>query len=546
VNLVLQGRPLLATAADARLFVDREEQLEQLERSVRRGFNVAIHGDRGAGKTSLLHFVEYRERALRRVAFVDATGLDDVSELVDRVQAAVLGRVVRPFDARFEAPFADRGSSSASASPADRARVNSTGGLAQGTAATWLVDQVRSLAEAESTFVLVDASGAPEAAYGLFGRLRDELWQLEHRWIVAVDTRDWPHLQRPPADAFFDITIEIPPLDQVQLMNLLELREPSLQRPELGQIAADSGGNPRHALELVRQAIVRERPIEDMLMTRALREQAASRLGRPHSMLLAELEASNGPLSPSDERLLERMGWTRERAGQVFRDLEEAAIVGFAEERQPRGRPRKLYFPNERYRPNERLTAEAIVQELDAYVEVAATDLLGAGRLTTTDVQGWAGKVEVTIRNRCGRAWAARFRVEGHGLRPRDELNTKIHFIHDDLVAKIRGGWFSGARSAEAEAIERDLDAYVEVAATDLLASDRELTEADVQRWAAQVEVTIRNRCNPAWAARFLVEGHGLPPKDELNTKIHFIHDDLAAKIRADWFLPRRAEATPA
>jgi hypothetical protein len=545
VNIVLQGRPLLATAADARLFVDREEQLAQLERSVRRGFNIAIHGDRGAGKTSLLHFVEYRERALRRLAFVDATGLDDVSELVERVQAAVLGRVVRSFDARFEAPFADRGGSSTSASPADRARVTPIGGLAQGTAATWLVDQVRSLGEAESTFVLVDASGAPEAAYGLFGRLRDELWQLEHRWIVAVDTRDWPHLQRPPADAFFDITIEIPPLDEVPLQNLLALRESGLQKPELSQIAAESGGNPRHALELVRQAIVRERPVEDMLMTRALREQAASRLGRPHSMLLAELEASS-PLSPSDEQLLERMAWTRERAGQVFRDLEEAGIVGFTEERQPRGRPRKLYFPNHRYRPNERLTADAIMQELDAYVEVAATDLLRADQLTTTDVQDWAGRAEVTIRNRCGRAWAARFRVAGRGLRPRDELNTKIHFIHDDLVAKIRGGWFSGARSAEAEAIERDLDAYVEVAATDLLGSDRELTAADVQGWAGKVEVTIRNRCNPAWAARFLAEGHGLPPQDELNTKIHFIHDDLVAKIRADWFLPPRAEATPA
>jgi hypothetical protein len=265
-------------------------------------------------------------------------------------------------------------------------------------------------------------------------------------------------------------------------------------------------------------------------------------------MLLAELEASSEPLSPSDERLLERMGWNRERAGQVFRDLEQAGIVGFAEERQPRGRPRKLYFPNQRYRPMEGLTAEAIERELDAYVEVAATDLLGSDQeLTAEDVQDWAGKVEVTIRNRCGRAWAARFRVEGHGLAPRDEVNTKIHFIDDDLVPKVRGGWFSGARSAELEAIERELDAYVEVAATDLLGSDQELTAEDVQDWAGKVDVTIRNRCTPAWAARFLAEGHALAPRDELNAKIHFIHDELAAKIRADWFLPgRRAQATSA
>ena len=66
-------------------------------------------------------------------------------------------------------------------------------------------------------------------------------------------------------------------------------------------------------------------------------------------MLLAELENSGEPLSPSDEALLQRLGWTRERAGQVFRVLEEAGIVDSTQERQARGRPRKLYFPNPRY-----------------------------------------------------------------------------------------------------------------------------------------------------------------------------------------------------
>ena len=78
MTLVLQGRPLLATAADARLFVNRAEELAQLERSVRRGFNVALYGDRGVGKSSLLHHLEYREREARRVAFVDAGGVEDI------------------------------------------------------------------------------------------------------------------------------------------------------------------------------------------------------------------------------------------------------------------------------------------------------------------------------------------------------------------------------------------------------------------------------------------------------------------------------------
>ena len=63
-------------------------------------------------------------------------------------------------------------------------------------------------------------------------------------------------------------------------------------------------------------------------------------------MLLAELENGSEPLSPSDERLLATFGWTRERAGQVFRDLEKANIVTSTEQPRERGRPRKLYSPN--------------------------------------------------------------------------------------------------------------------------------------------------------------------------------------------------------
>jgi len=331
---MLQGRPLLATAADAQLFVDRDEELAQLERSVGRSFNVALHGERGVGKSSLLHQLELRQRASRRVAYVEATGVNDLAELVDQVRTAVQGPTVALQDAIHQ---------SSSVSPS--ATVLSHPGVAS----SRLTDQVRSLSSADPTLVLVDASGSPEAAYGLFGRLRDELWQLDHRWVVAIDELDWPHLQRPPADAFFDITFDLRPLEAAQLVKLLARRDPGLNKLALVQIAEHSNGNPRRALEMARLAVVEDRPIDEIFNARGMRELAAARLGRPTSMLLAELENSRGPLSPSDEALLQRLGWTRERAGQVFRELEEARIVDSTQERQARGRPRKLYFPNPHY-----------------------------------------------------------------------------------------------------------------------------------------------------------------------------------------------------
>jgi hypothetical protein len=331
--VVLQGRPLLATAADARLFVDRDDELGQLERGVRRGFNVALYGTRGTGKSSLLHRLEYRERESRRVRYVDASAVQTVADLVGRIRDGVAGR---PGFNRLLAEQVDL-------------TMSSLRGTAPGAPSGELVDRLGWLREAEPTLVLVDASSAAAAAYQLFGRLRDELWQLDHRWVVAVDNDEWPQLQRPPADAFFDVHISLSPFEDAALTELLTRREPGLRRRDLVKITAESAGNPRRALELVRQALVTEQPLNDVLSHRAARESAAARLGRPHSMLLAELENSSEALSPSDEQLLARLSWTRERAGQVFRELATANLVVSTTQRQARGRPRTLYVPNDQY-----------------------------------------------------------------------------------------------------------------------------------------------------------------------------------------------------
>jgi hypothetical protein len=50
-----------------------------------------------------------------------------------------------------------------------------------------LVERLRALRELPATVILVDCTRAAAAAHVLFGQLRDELWQLEHRWVVAVE-----------------------------------------------------------------------------------------------------------------------------------------------------------------------------------------------------------------------------------------------------------------------------------------------------------------------------------------------------------------------
>lgn len=80
----------------------------------------------------------------------------------------------------------------------------------------------------------------------------------------------------------------------------------------------------------------------------AFHEWRAAELSRPAAMLFTEL-MDLAPVSASDQRLLERLGWTRTRR-----------VAGLQATRRGRprrhrggpdgpGRPRKLYAPNERY-----------------------------------------------------------------------------------------------------------------------------------------------------------------------------------------------------
>ena len=65
-------------------------------------------------------------------------------------------------------------------------------------------------------------------------------------------------------------------------------------------------------------------------------------LSEPAKRLLAEVEA-NGAASPSDEGLLKKLGWTRSRASQVFRELEKQGLVSALDRPGSGGRPRRLY-----------------------------------------------------------------------------------------------------------------------------------------------------------------------------------------------------------
>jgi hypothetical protein len=323
--ITLSGRPLLDTKADVDLFVDRAAQLAALDGAVEARLNVLLLGDRGMGKTSLLRRLAFELRAAGRPhLFVDGAVTGDVAELLELVRAGVDspgGPDGRPFVSLWNgAPIEDTG------------RLLRT------------LDEIQRSLDGSARTVLLDGAPSGRAAHTLFGRLRDELWQLPLSWVVAADADLRAEYLRPPADAFFDVVVLLDPLSPVHAREALRTRlgARALSKDQVEEAVAASGGNPRRLLAAARDILAGTRTAGRSSRRLELDRKLAT-LGRPAAMLVAELE-SLGRASASDDQLLNRLGWTRGRASQVFGQLEEAGIVTSSPLRGERGgRPRKVY-----------------------------------------------------------------------------------------------------------------------------------------------------------------------------------------------------------
>jgi len=315
-----RDRPLLVDGLDAGLYLERPDLEARLVDPLLAHRNVLLLGEAGSGKSTLLRkAASLLERRGRPAILVNGAVAEDAAGLLELVDAALRQRV------------GDGPEGQASES---------------GPASTGLLKATRRLQRAAPVAILLDGLTDAEIGYDVFGRLRDELWEVGHPWAVAVRPRDSGALRTPPADAFWAAVVEISPLDYNQTERLLRL---GLDKREYQLVDRDrdiAGAHPRSVIRSAQESLSRGTepaitvPGHDLL-------ERASWLGRSEAIAMAELQGLGRPVSAHDEELLERLGWSRPYAQRILSRLETNGLLRTMPERSGRdGRPRKLYEPN--------------------------------------------------------------------------------------------------------------------------------------------------------------------------------------------------------
>ena len=313
--LLLSQRPLGTSDADHRLFIDRASELARVRRALELGLNVYVHGPPGIGRTTFLRQLQ-RESAEAR--YVSLSRFDSMESRLDAVQAALTGASVAQH----------QGESLGAA-------MGRTVAAVSGNVIRSIEDPLRDLRTAasgatqESPHVLLVDDLPREDCQQFFGRLRDDMWEIPIRWIVAGTV---PYLD-PPADSFFEEQLDLSQFDRSAFREMAVRRAASgtpderkkLLRAARAVAASVTPCTPRRAISVLRDIYLTDE-IADV--SKRVAELQASRAGlKPTAVKVLDALSAHGPTHAGDGALLASLGVSRSRVVQILGELESKGLV---------------------------------------------------------------------------------------------------------------------------------------------------------------------------------------------------------------------------
>jgi hypothetical protein len=210
----------------------------------------------------------------------------------------------------------------------------------------WLHSKVPIGARTAELDVVILVDGVPRAvAAELFERYGSVLETIPARWVVTIS--DPLDLGKNPASRFFDQHLRLGKLSVRDALGIITSRldvDELTARQYIEGIAVEKF-TPRDLISVLRQSVLQpSESSKDISRRRAELEAKVHRLGRPAAMLVAEMQGRGGPVSASDELLLNRMGWGRSRASEILNLLHREGLATASEQASPAGgRPRRVY-----------------------------------------------------------------------------------------------------------------------------------------------------------------------------------------------------------
>lgn len=306
-------------------------------RAVAASQNVLLLGEAGSGRTSLLNHVAWllaREAQPCDSLLVSGESATSAAQLL----GVLVARVQR---------LAEGGRTRASWIEDLRALSTPDGPFGEVARPAIVMELVDLLGEAlasvpRAVCVMVDGI-SPAVAHAVFGTLRNELWALDVvSWVVAGDSAAGSLYREPPADAFFELTVELGSLSDEDARKLLRSHAPELDEAEIDAVLVPARGNPRRLLRAAAEIQVGATPTDSGV--HELVEQTEAIAG-PLAGRLIEYLAEYGPASASDATMLRQIGASRQRASQLMHQLESAGLLQTIEWHEPgrRGRPARRF-----------------------------------------------------------------------------------------------------------------------------------------------------------------------------------------------------------